>query len=357
MGNTCVGTGCCNPKSNGSNARKPLDKPFTDPSPVYQTEHPGYHLSLAKMDSAPSSSVVGIQTGNGSGSGAHGHLNSSGLGVHHHLIANSEASLLRISCHHHHNGDRRSFVPRIPPLGRSGSNSEKYGSESKMNTFFDKYRDCDEAILVPGTEALLNDLELRPDEFCVLIFAWKCNAEQMCRFTRAEFLQGCRALKADNIKSVQQRLPEAAAEALARSDLFKDLYRYTFRFGLASTSCATSSELRCLPIDMAMSLWQLVFSPREPAILPNWLKFLQSHSDTVRGISKDTWNMLLNFSETVGNDLSVYDEDEAWPSLFDDFVEHENDKANQNYQNQEYKENNKSDTEETNEQTGFIMQQ
>ena len=61
----------------------------------------------------------------------------------------------------------------------------------------------------------------------------------MCRFTRAEFLQGCRALKADNIKSVQQRLPEAAAEALARSDLFKDLYRYTFRFGLASTSCAT----------------------------------------------------------------------------------------------------------------------
>ena len=49
---------------------------------MYQTEHPGYHLSLAKMDSAPSSSVVGIQTGNGSGSGAHGHLNSSGLKNH-----------------------------------------------------------------------------------------------------------------------------------------------------------------------------------------------------------------------------------------------------------------------------------
>ena len=48
---------------------------------MYQTEHPGYHLSLAKMDSAPSSSVVGIQTGNGSGSGAHGHLNSSGLKI------------------------------------------------------------------------------------------------------------------------------------------------------------------------------------------------------------------------------------------------------------------------------------
>ena len=42
--------------------------------------------------------------------------------------------------------------------------------------------------------------------------------------------------------------------------------------------------------------------------------------------------MFLNFSDSVGNDLSVYDEDEAWPSLFDDFVEYENDQANQNYE-------------------------
>ena len=32
------------------------------------------------------------------------------------------------------------------------------------------------------------------------------------------------------------------------------------------------------------------------------------------------------------SDLSGYDENEAWPSLFDDFVEHENDQANQNYE-------------------------
>ena len=82
---------------------------------------------------------------------------------------------------------------------------------------------------------------------------------------------------------------------------------------------------------MAVSLWQLVFSPREPPLLPKWLAFLQTHCDTVRGISRDTWNMFLNFCETVGHDLSVYDEDEAWPSLFDDFVEYENDKENQNY--------------------------
>ena len=40
--------------------------------------------------------------------------------------------------------------------------------------------------------------------------------------------------------------------------------------------------------------------------------------------------MFLNFVQTVGSDLSQYDDTEAWPSLFDDFVEFENDQLNQN---------------------------
>lgn len=41
--------------------------------------------------------------------------------------------------------------------------------------------------------------------------------------------------------------------------------------------------------------------------------------------------MFLNLIEAVGDgELGSYDDSEAWPSLFDDFIEHENDKANQN---------------------------
>lgn len=40
--------------------------------------------------------------------------------------------------------------------------------------------------------------------------------------------------------------------------------------------------------------------------------------------------MFLNFVQSVGNDLTQYDDTEAWPSLFDDFVEFENDQLNQN---------------------------
>ena len=49
---------------------------------VYPTQHSGYHMSLAKMDSAPSSSVVGIHA-----------LHTANL----HMHANSEASLLKMA--------------------------------------------------------------------------------------------------------------------------------------------------------------------------------------------------------------------------------------------------------------------
>ena len=96
---------------------------------------------------------------------------------------------------------------------------------------------------------------------------------------------------------------------------------------------------------MAVSSWLLVFSQNEPPILKKWLHFLEEHPQVilynisncklneelqVRGIPRDTWNMFLNFVQTVGSDLTQYDDAEAWPSLFDDFVEFENDQLNQN---------------------------
>lgn len=41
------------------------------------------------------------------------------------------------------------------------------------------------------------------------------------RFTRHEFSQGCRSLRADSIRTLQARLPDAAVEANATPELFK----------------------------------------------------------------------------------------------------------------------------------------
>lgn len=226
-----------------------------------------------------------------------------------------------------HCGSLSRFYPRRS-TSRTMGNSDSKSSETKLNTLFDVYKDAHEdLILAEGIEQLCADLQVSPDEFRVLVLAWKLNAEQMCRFTRAEFVQGCRAMHVDTIKAIQARLPEIVAEVEQDAELFKDLYRFTFRFGLDVVS-----GQRILPTDMAVCLWRLVFSVREPPILARWLRFLEMHPQ-FRGIPRDTWNMFLNFSESVGNDLSSYDDTEAWPSLFDDFVEYENDQMNQNISN------------------------
>ncbi|XP_014367607.2 DCN1-like protein 3 [Papilio machaon] len=230
----------------------------------------------------------------------------------------------------HTNSDKilKPFYQKLPSLPRtmsSISSNESRISENKINQLFDLYKDSlEDAILAEGIENLCNDLQLNPDDFKVLVLAWKLNASQMCRFTRQEFVQGLKNLKTDSIKGVQTKLNEITSDLTRDSENFKDLYRFTFKFGLD-----VSIGQRILPADIAILLWRLVFTNNEPPILDKWLKYLEKNPH-IRGIPKDTWYMFLNFCEYIGDDLSSYDDNEAWPSLFDDFVEYENDQMNQN---------------------------
>ncbi|XP_052761986.1 DCN1-like protein 3 [Mya arenaria] len=229
--------------------------------------------------------------------------------------------------------DKKMFNPynKLPPIKKHSNGDSKRTSfisreysESKANALFDTYKDpkCD-CILAEGVEKFCDDLEVRPDEFIVLVLAWKLNAETMCVFTREQFISGCQSMRVDSIKGIQAKFSDLIAE-IQNKQSFKEMYKWTYRFGLEQ-----EAGQRTLPVEMAISLWKLVFSQQEPAILPRWLNFLQKHQN-IRGVSRDTWDMFLNFVEQVSDDLSSYDDTEAWPSLLDDFVEYDNDCQNQN---------------------------
>lgn len=134
---------------------------------------------------------------------------------------------------------------------------------------------------------------------------------------RKEFFEGCKAINADSIDGICSRFPSLLNEA-KQEDKFKDLYRFTFQFGLDS-----EEGQRSLHREIAIALWKLVFTQNNPPILDQWLNFLIENPSGIKGISRDTWNMFLNFTQVIGPDLSNYSEDEAWPSLFDTFVEWE----------------------------------
>lgn len=223
------------------------------------------------------------------------------------------------------NGDsRRSTSSSGGGIVSMGSVVGREVSETKIAALFESYRDDqDDAMQEDGIMRFCSDLGVAPDDFIVLVIAWKCQAGIMGRFTRQEFTSGCQAMRVDSIKSLQARFADLKAEVRNRQQ-FKDLYRWTYKFGLD-----VESGQRTLPLEMAVILWRLVFSQNPPAILEHWLDFLEKHM-SLRGIPKDTWDMFLNFTEQVGDDLSSYDDNEAWPSLLDDFVEFENDRQNQN---------------------------
>jgi DCN1-like protein 3 len=216
---------------------------------------------------------------------------------------------------------RQFSLTRQPPSASSSSSSSAPSQSTQtkhahIEKYFNKYKDIgEESILAEGMERFCIDLGVDPTEFIVLVLAWKFEASQMCRFTREEFMNGCQKMQAHNAKSLRDRFPDLLAEAKDKKH-FKDLYNFTFSFGLDH-----SSGQRSLPIEMAVELWKLVFFHNKPNLLDRWFVFLKQSE--VKGISRDTWNMFLPFMESMLPDLSNYDESEAWPSLFDDFVEGE----------------------------------
>lgn len=178
-------------------------------------------------------------------------------------------------------------------------------ADNAINKLFEEYKDKNEegSILSEGVEKLCQDLNYSPDEFPILVLAFCLDAKQMCCFTKKEFIHGLKKLNATTINELRQRLKQIVESLETDMDLFKHLYRFTFHFGL-------DDGTRILGIDMAMSLWRLVYSIHKPPdnVLERWLNFLVK--ENIRGIQRDTWMMFQNFSESF--DINSYDSDEAW---------------------------------------------
>lgn len=152
---------------------------------------------------------------------------------------------------------------------------------------------------------------------------------------------GLSSLCVDSIPSLVPALNRVVSEfqPLNDDEHFASLYKWVFSFAPSEDSAAICNAQQAqqaqnknqLSLDMAKQLWSIVFQqPHMPALVYKWLEFLELHSDQIDLISRDTWNLFLILLRRFAYDLSTYDESEAWPSIFDDFVHFHNDQTNQN---------------------------
>ncbi|KAK5979827.1 Defective in cullin neddylation protein 1, partial [Trichostrongylus colubriformis] len=181
-----------------------------------------------------------------------------------------------------------------------------------------------------GMLRLLNDLHLDATDRRVLILACKlkvllvlppsinCSSEialRQCTRTSSKLPPTLFSLRVDSLDKLRERLQELDTE-LSEPAAFRELYSFTFLYGKLSSQ-------RNLDLETALAYWKILFADKFP-LLSLWEEFLLAEHG--KAISRDTWNLLLDFCLTIRPDLTNYDEDGAWPVLIDQFVEYAREK-------------------------------
>jgi DCN1-like protein 1/2 len=173
--------------------------------------------------------------------------------------------------------------------------------------------DTDE-IGIDGTIRYIQDLGLQVEDPVVLAVAKELGSPRMGAFQKQPFIVGWRTLGASDLTSMKKAVDRLKRQLNSDTNYFAEVYRFTFTYNLQEGS-------RILPLEMAVANWNLLL-PSHFNKLNLWIEFVSEHYK--RNVSKDTWNMVWEFSQYLNNDpnLDNYDSEGAWPSVIDEFVEY-----------------------------------
>ena len=173
------------------------------------------------------------------------------------------------------------------------------------------WRQCQHA----GVGRFCQDLKVDPSDIVMLVLSWHFSAATMCEFSKEEFLEGVEELNCSSIDGIRRKLPQLRTE-LKSEQTFQEIYNYAYGF-------ACEKGQKCLQLDTALAMWQLLFAEQGWPLVQTWCNFLEANHK--HAISKDTWSQLLDFAKIVRTegDLKEFDasSNSAWPYLIDDFVD------------------------------------
>nr|CCA16491.1 conserved hypothetical protein [Albugo laibachii Nc14] len=186
-------------------------------------------------------------------------------------------------------------------------------SMDAINNWFDKYADPeeDDAITEDGILQFCEDIGIDPQAVDILVIAWKMESNYMCRFSRKEWCKGMQELECDTKEKLKSTILELRTY-ISTNQEFKQFYSFCFDF-------SKEPGQKSLGLAIAIPMWEVLLMDRFPQAASDWIQFLQE-SNPCKGVTRDTWDLLLDFFIKVNNSYETYDENEAWPVLIDEFV-------------------------------------
>ncbi|EWC48177.1 hypothetical protein DRE_02281 [Drechslerella stenobrocha 248] len=187
-----------------------------------------------------------------------------------------------------------------------------------LHALFDEYRlpgDGADILSIGATMAYFEALGLQLEDPTVLALSKALDSPSMGEFTRKGFVEGWSQLGADTSDKMKEKIKGLRNSMQTDESFFKGVYLWTFGW-------AKPEGQKSLPLESAVEWWKLLLHNRFAGHLDRWTDFMTS--EWCKSVSKDTWNMLYDFSKFAQGDptLATYDEMASWPSVIDGYVEH-----------------------------------
>lgn len=225
-------------------------------------------------------------------------------------------------------------------LAASARRTEPAASTSKISELFERYKESEGDEIGPdGTIKLCSDLSVDPEDVVLLAVAFELKAPRLGSWSKTGWVEGWKRLGCDKLPAMQNTLMKLRDRLGSDSQYFNKVYAYTFEF-------SRQEGARSLAADMAKAFWQLLIPHGlqggalshvrrrdddddvdmsdedgwNDEFTDMWFEFVDEKN--IKGISKDTWQMFLEFVRTIDSKFEKYDLEAAWPSTIDDFVEY-----------------------------------
>ncbi|KAJ8073023.1 Scaffold-type E3 ligase [Marasmius tenuissimus] len=226
----------------------------------------------------------------------------------------------------------------LPPSSTPKSSTSQ-PSTSKLNALFDHYKDPEgDEITADGTIKFCTDLEVDPEDVVLLAIALELKSPRLAEWSKKGWTDGWKELGCDSIVAMKAVLPKLKDKLANDRTYFRKVYLHTFEF-------ARAEGQRSLPIESAQAFWSLLLPHGlsgtalahvqkdgdgdvsmtggeegwKPEYTDWWLEFVTEKK--LKGVSKDTWSMFLDFMTSIDAKFEKHNTEEAWPSTIDDFVD------------------------------------